>query len=162
MLHNNIVFGFPFLFFLNSCGGGIDNPLDIKISNINILDGISYKSCESSTQTTYKFKLNKTGVKTVQVFSDSDCTTIAAPAVATDFTFVLDTEITANDGVAATKINILESGTTVYTLIRLSGGNATNNMNFGSTVTSSPGHDGSTNDKRHDGINLVVNYTLQT
>lgn len=141
------------------CGGNNDSAAGVVPI---ILIGTTYKVCDSNTEITYEFKQVNTGTKTIQSFSNVTCSTGAGAAISTDFTYSLGNVITANDGLTATKMDIVETSTTLFTLIRLSGGLVgTGNLNFGSTINSSAGLDGTTDAKRHDGLDLSVTYELQ-
>ncbi len=145
---------------ISGCGNNDDTSAGVIPI---ILIGTTYKTCASNMQITYEFKQANTGTKSTQLFSDVNCITAAAgAAISIDFTFSLGKTITANDGLPATKMDIVETGTTLFTLIRLSGGLVgTGKMNLGSNSNSSAGLDGTTDAKRHDGLDLSVTYELQ-
>ena len=131
---------------------------------VDIFAGSTYSNCESNTQTSYAFGQNKNVTKTVQAYSDSNCITATGQPTEVEYTYALGAEITANDALKAQEFDLTEAGSgTTYTLVRLSGGLlGTDNLNFGATLPSSPGFDGSTSALRHDGVDLMTTYELQT
>ena len=148
---------------IHGCSSDDDNN-DNKSTTPNILNGQSYKvTCNASADTTYQFTSNTTGNKIVQAY-DTPCLVPTGPATKTAFTYSLGASLPLdNQGQAAGKIDITETGSaTLYTIQGLTDGLlGTDNMTLGSTGFSSAGLDGTTDAKRHDGLDLTVIYTLQ-
>lgn len=140
------------------CGGGGSSSTPIA----NPLPGTTYQRCDASgTQTSYAFASGGNGTRTVSTFAAADCSGTATSTTPTAFTYAVGRNITALDSQPAAPLDLTEGGTTTYTLFRLSGGaTGTQNLQFGSTATSSAGKDGTSSALRHDGIDTGVTYSL--
>lgn len=129
---------------------------------IDILSGQSYARCDGSgAKTTYHFD-NGTLTRTTETFSANDCSGTPLTTVADSLSYQNGDEVTDNDGNDVVELDLTETGTTTYTIRRLSGGAlGLSNLNFGSTVDSDTGRDGSTEALRHNGLNETETFELQ-
>lgn len=144
---------------LAGCGGGRDSTDGVEA---DILVNTTYSACNANTLTTFAFATGGRGTTTIQPFGDTACTTGAGTTTTTDFTYVLGQQELALDGQMATRMNRTTNGTTLFSLVRLSGGSiGTQNMQLGSTSASSAGRDGSSSGNRHNGIDTSITYALR-
>jgi len=144
---------------LAGCGGGSDSTDGV---DADILVNTTYSACSANTLTTFVFATGGRGTMTTQPFGDATCTTGGGTATSTDFTYVLGQQELALDGQTATRMNRTTNGTTLFTLLRLSGGSiGIQNMQLGSTGASSAGRDGSSSGNRHNGIDTSITYVLR-
>lgn len=154
-----LVIGCTGLMF-TACNGGSDDDDDgSPEAPTNPLISATYESCIDAVATRYQFS-NENGVKTISTYVAPDCSGDAITSIETTFEFSIGGEQTTNDGLHAWKLDITENGLTTYTLFRLSGGSlSTDDLNFGAPPpVSSAGLDGTTEDKRFDGVDLNVTY----
>lgn len=146
-------------FVIGACNGSSDDDDDAPTAPTNPLLSATYESCANHVETRYQFS-NENGVKKVSTFAAADCSGDALTSNEIPFDFSIGGDVTSNTGQSAWKLDITENGVTTYTIVRLSGGNlSTDNLNFGAPPpVSSAGLDGTTEDKRFDGLDLNVTY----
>jgi hypothetical protein len=154
-----LVIGCSALVFAACDGGGSDDDDDSPSAPTNPLISATYEACVNAVATRYQFS-NEDGEKRVQTFANVDCSGDPLTTTETPFEFSIGGDVTANTGESAWKLDITENGVTTYTIFRLSGGDlSTEDLNLGAPPpVSSDGLDGTTEDKRHDGLDFTVTY----
>ena len=142
-----------------ACDGSSSDDDDAPTAPTNPLISATYQSCVNGVELEYQFS-NENGVKKESAFAALDCSGDPLTTIDTPFDFSIGGDVTSNTGETAWKLDITENGIKTYTIVRLSGGNlSTDDLNFGAPPpVSSAGRDGTTEDKRFDGLDLSRTY----